>query len=187
MSKSVPLLCAFLLFFSGKNWAEDDRTSSHTRYFLGADVGYQWAKDDSYQHSEPTSPIVSLYGGLTLSSEWSWDIGYQYHDSLETANGSITLNTWLLESAFQYDWSVTDELDLYARAGIAYWLMDKEVAPSGALSKRGISPLFGLGIVQKLETNLYLRGGYQLITGIGSSKTGEYDSHAVIVGLQYKF
>ncbi|MEZ9597156.1 OmpA family protein, partial [Shewanella sp. 10N.261.52.F9] len=56
----------------------------------------------------------------------------------------------------------------------------------------GFSPIAEVGIKVKLATNLSLTGGYQFIHSIGSgdglqNTLGQYDSHALMLGLSYSF
>ncbi|GAK85256.1 outer membrane protein A precursor [Vibrio ponticus] len=51
--------------------------SESPQVFIGAKGGYQWASDDAYNHSEPNGSMIGIFGGLQLSPEWSWDLGYQ--------------------------------------------------------------------------------------------------------------
>lgn len=95
------------------------------QFFIGAKGGYQWASDDTYNHSEPSGSIWGVYGGVHLSSVWSWDMGYQYHDELKADATSVNVKTWLIESALRYDWYLQDNLSLYGRLGVAYWDMEK--------------------------------------------------------------
>ncbi len=44
-----------------------------------------------------------------------------------------------------------------------------------------------LGVSYDLKPNVRLSMGYQYIDGIGDSKTGEYDSHAVMLSMSYAF
>ncbi len=155
--------------------------------FVGAKAGYQWANDDEYGHSDPDGLIGGVFGGVRFTPSWSWDLGYQYHEKLHAKATDIDVETWLLESAVRYDWYVQDALSLYGRVGVAYWDLDKSTSSSYSVSSDGFAPLGELGVNYDVNRNVRLSAGYQYINGIGDSKTGEYDSHAVMLGLSYVF
>ncbi|MCP5013776.1 MAG: OmpA family protein [Ketobacter sp.] len=155
--------------------------------FIGVKGGYQWTQDDNYNHSEPDGAIYGVYGGLQFSPTWSWDLGYQYHDDLNADATSVNVKTWLIESALRYDWHLQDNLSLYGRVGAAYWDMDKIRPALDNLDATGFSPLGEVGVAYGIHPNLRLSAGYQYIDSIGDSKTGKYDSQAVLVGLSYTF
>ncbi|NRD30322.1 OmpA family protein [Shewanella sp. DC2-4] len=157
-------------------------------FFIEAKGGYQWAHDDSYEHSNPKGAIFGVYNGLQFSPAWSWDVGYQYHDDLKAdATSSVNVKTWLIENAIRYDWYLQDNLSLYGRFGAAYWDMEKTHFSSDKLDATGFSPLGEVGVNYNFTPNVRLSAGYQYIDSIGKSNTGKYDSHGFLVGLTYTF
>ncbi len=155
--------------------------------FVGVKAGYQWTVDDNYNHSNPEGTILGLYSGLQFTPSLSWDLGYQYHDEIKADATSITVKTWLIESALRYDWYLQDNLSLYGRLGAAYWNMEKMQPSLGNLDANGFSPLGEVGVDYNITPSLSLSAGYQYIDSIGKSNTGKYDSHAALVGLAYTF
>lgn len=153
--------------------------------FIGVKRGYQWAQDDSHKYSNPTGTIFSVYSGLTFSSAWSWDVGYQYYDDLKVDDTSVNVKTWLVESALRYDWYLQDNLSLYGRLGAAYWDMEKTQPSLDKLNATGFSPLGEVGVNYSFTPKFRLSAGYQYIESIGQSNTGKYDSHAFLIGLTY--
>ncbi|GAK85257.1 outer membrane protein A precursor [Vibrio ponticus] len=87
----------------------------------------------------------------------------------------------------RYDWYQQDSVSLYGRLGLAYWDVEKQVLSSEKLTANGFSPLGEVGVNYHVTPDLKLSAGYQYIYGIGSSNTGEYDSHGVMIGLSYTF
>ncbi|MEZ8932353.1 MULTISPECIES: outer membrane beta-barrel protein [unclassified Vibrio] len=158
-----------------------------TQFFIGVQGGYQWASDDTYQHSDPNGAIGGIYGGLQLSPAWRWDVGYQYHDDLKADATSVNVKTWLIESALRYDWYLQDNVSLYGRLGASYWDMEKKSLSSDKLSATGFSPLGEVGVSYVFTPSFSLSVGYQYIDGLGKSNTGKYDSHAALVSLAYTF
>lgn len=165
----------------------DDKPFDSFQPFVGVKGGYQWAGDESYRHSDPESIIGGVFGGLRFTPSWSWDLGYQYHDKLYAKATDIEVETWLLESAVRYDWYFQDTLSVYGRLGVAYWDLDKAAPSLESVSSDGFSPLGEMGINYDVSPNVRLSAGYQYINGIGDSKTGEYDSHALMLGLSLVF
>lgn len=157
------------------------------QFFVGVKGGYQWAFDDTYQHSKPRGSIWGAYGGLQFTPAWSWDLGYQYHDELKAEVTSVNVETWLIESALRYDWYLQGDLSLYARLGAAYWDMNKTQPLPDRHSSNDFSPLGEVGVNYHLTPSLRLSAGYQYIDSIGTTKSGTYDSHAALVSLSYVF
>ncbi len=165
----------------------DDKSFNTPQPFVGVKGGYQWADDDSYRHSTPEGLIGGVFGGVRFTPSWSWDLGYQYHEKLHARATEIDVEMWLLESAVRYDWYFQDSLSVYGRLGVAYWDLDKTAPSLETMSSDGFSPLGELGINYDVSPNVRLSAGYQYTNGIGDSKTGEYDSHALMLGLSYVF
>ncbi|WP_172380715.1 OmpA family protein [Vibrio sp. Vb339] len=155
--------------------------------FIGVKGGYQWALDDSYNHSNPEGTILGLYSGLQFTPSWSWDIGYQHHDELKAGVTSVNVKSWLIESALRYDWYLQDNLSLYGRLGTAYWDMEKTQFSSNNSEATGFSPLGEVGINYNFTPNVQLSTGYQYIDSIGKSNTGKYDSSGLLLSLTYTF
>ena len=155
------------------------------QFFVGVKGGYQWAIDESYNHSNPEDTILGLYSGLQFTPSWSWDLGYQYHDELKSDASSVNIKTWLIESALRYDWYLQDDLSVYGRLGAVYWDMEKTQLSSNKSDATGFSPLGEVGINYHFNPNVRLSMGYQYIDSIGQSNTGKYDSHGLLVSLTY--
>ncbi|EEY98219.1 outer membrane protein A precursor [Vibrio sp. RC586] len=170
-------------FLAVNSWA----ATGSSPFFMGVKYGYQLASDDAYKYSTPTGSIWGIYAGLQFSPSWSWDIGYQYHDELNADMTSVTVNTWLIESALRYNWYLQDNLSLYGRFGAAYWNMEKMQPSLNQVSATGLSPLGEVGVSYNLTPRLSLSTGYQYIDRIGKSNTGKYDSHAALISLYYTF
>ena len=157
------------------------------QFFVGAKGGYQWGQDDRYNHSDPNGALWGIYSGMQFTPSWSWNVGYQYHDDLKADVTSVNVKTWLIESAFRYDWYLRDNLSLYGRLGVAYWDMKKAQPSLDNLEATGFSPLGEVGARYNLTPSLSLSAGYQYIDSIGKSNTGKYDSHAAMISLAYTF
>ena len=155
--------------------------------FIGIKTGYQWGLDDSYKHSNPRAGIWGIYGGLQLSPSLSWDLGYQHHNTQYAKGTDVIVETWIIESALRYDLYLQERLSLYGRFGFTYSDNKKTRLSLERLEASGFSPLGELGIGYHLSPNIRLLGGYQYIHKIGSSNTGHYDSHGLLVGLSYSF
>lgn len=162
-------------------------SAEFTQFFVGAKGGSQWAKDDSYNHSDPSVATWGIYSGVQFTPSWRWDVGYQYHDDLKANATSVNVKTWLIESALRHDWYVQDNLSLYGRLGLAYWDMEKNQPLQDNLDATGLSPLGEVGVSYNLTPSLSLSAGYQYIDSIGKSNTGKYDSHAAMISFVYTF
>ncbi len=159
------------------------------QFVIGVKGGYQWVLDDNYNHSNPEDAIWGLYSGLQLTPSWRWDIGYQYHNELEAdaylQTSSINVKTWLLESAFRYDWYLQDNLSLYGRVGAAYWNMESTY--TNKHDTNGFSPLGELGVSYQFTPNSQISTGYQYIDSIGKLDADKYHSHGFLISLAYTF
>lgn len=165
----------------------NDNIQEYPQPFVGLKGGYQWSVDETYHDSgDPEGFIGGIFGGLRFSQDWSWDLGYQYHEELQADLTSVEVNTWLLESALRYDWFIDDTLSIYGRLGVAYWDMQK-TSPYDELNATGFSPVGEMGVGYHINPNVRLSAGYQYIHNIGDTKTGEYDSHALMFGVSYVF
>ncbi len=186
LNKTHCLVSVFGIVIPTMVWA-DDKPLDTFQPFVGVKGGYQWADDNGYHHSAPEGLIGGVFGGLRFTPSWSWDLGYQHHEKLHARATDIDVETWLLESAVRYDWYFQDTLSVYGRLGVAYWDLDKTASSSESISSDGFSPLGELGVNYDVSPNVRVSASYQYIYGIGDSKTGEYDSHALMLGLSYVF
>ena len=173
------------MFFGLLSATAQADTFSDIHPFVGAKGGWQFAGDNSYQHTTPSNYLLGFYGGLQFTPSLSWDIGYQYHGKLNADATNIGVQTALFESALRYDWYFTDDMSVYGRVGVAYWDVDK-TGPL-ALKEKGSSPLGEIGVNYQLTHNVFVNAGYQYINKIGSSHMGEYGSHSIITGISYRF
>lgn len=162
-------------------------SSQFPSFFIQVKGGHQWASDNTYSHSNPNDSIWGVYGGLQFTPDWSWDVGYQYHDNLNADITSVNIKTRLIESAFRYDWYLEENLSLYGRLGVAYWDMEKNSISSDKLEATGFSPIGELGVNYNFTPSFRLSAGYQYIDSLGESHTGKYDSHGFLIGLAYSF
>jgi len=161
--------------------------SSTPAPFIGIKGGFQLSYDDDFDQNKSGSPVWGVYGGLKLSQSWSWDLGYQNQPRLEFGPADADISTQLLESAIRYDWYLQDSLSIYARAGAAYWQMERTQA-SDYKESSGFSPLAEAGVSYQVAPSLTMSAGYQYIPSIGDVyTTGEYDSNALLLGITYTF
>lgn len=182
MKKVVFLLGLGASFFS---WGEEQDPAL---FFIGGKVGYQWAQDKNYNHTTPNNSIFGAYGGIQISPNWSWDLGYQYHNTLKANATSVNVDTWLIDSGVRYDWFLRNDLSFYTKVGAAYWELDKERKYNAQLlNSKGVSPLGEVGFSYSIKPNFNLSLGYQYIDSIGDSITGKYDSHSLVLHGRYVF
>ena len=173
--------------------------------YVGVKGGYQFSADDAtYGGDDPDGAVLGFYGGVTLPYNLSWELGYQWHDTLSSdGHGvnnlySVDVDTTLIETALRYNWLMDEDahetFGLYGRLGFVYWDMDVDTNNNGSrldYSDDGFAPLGELGVQYFFTPNLSLNMGYQYIYGIGDDKEshenrgGEYDSHSIMAGLTY--
>mgnify|MGYP000094286383 CR=1 FL=1 len=158
--------------------------------FIGVKGGWQVGDDDAYHHHNPSNNLWGVFTGFQFTPTWRWDVGYQSHGALKSNATGVKVSTDLWESAVRYDWYFSDDVSLYARAGLAYWDMDKRGSIN--LSESGFSPLGETGVNYRVTPHLLLNAGYQYIHDIGkgdgsNGTIGSYNSHGFLVGLTYDF
>ncbi|MBY6016928.1 OmpA family protein [Halomonas denitrificans] len=175
------------IFLSASVYANGNNPISR-HIVVGIKGGYHVGIDQNYQDSEPGSALLGVFGAMQLSHSWRWELGYQHHDALVAEASGVSVQTKLIESALRYDWYWHKDASLYGRAGLAYWNMEKTAATSSVTQDiTSWSPLLEVGLNYRLTPKLHLSGGYQYLDAIGQSKTGKYDSHAIVLGLNYRF
>lgn len=181
--KFFSMLCGFTLLISSTsiNVLADEKIKP----FIGIKGGYQVAHDDNLTKDTPKNWLLGGYGGLKFNEHWSWDIGYQSHNSLTADSTNITIKNELFESALRYDWPLNENINLYGRLGAAYWDLEKTSPLFDKIEASEYSPIGELGIGYKITNNINISAGYQYIDSLGNSKTGEYDSHSVLLSLTY--
>lgn len=169
---------------SSASWAAD----VNWQPFISLNGGYQLANDDNYHHTEPRGAILGVRAGLQLTQPFSVGFGYQYDDTLTAKASDVDIATWLLDVSARYDYYLTPNISLYGRLGVAHWNTEKRNTISAvSVRDNGFSPLSEIGVNYSLNSNIKFNAGYQYINGIGSSKIGNYDSHAVMLGVSYVF
>ncbi|WP_281545429.1 porin family protein [Grimontia sp. SpTr1] len=174
---SLAVICIAMAFSAHANAVEELN--------LGIKAGYQWAEDDSYHTSKPTSTIAGVSAGVMLTPSWGLDLDYQKHGKLDAKATGVHVNTQLISAALRYEYHWQTGWAGYGRLGAAYWDMDKTAPNQAMLKAKGISFLTEVGVLYDLTPSLSLSGGYQFIEGIGDDKTGQYDSHGVVLSVVY--
>lgn len=172
----IPFICM------GDNNSFNDPTP-----FIGVKAGFQWAQDSAHHFSDPSEIVGGISAGLRLPNNWSWDIGYQYHDNLYAPSTEINIKTWVADTAVRYDWYIDNRFSIYGRLGLSYWDIDKTMASSKNFTATGFSPLTEIGLNYDINQNIRLSAGYQYIDEIGDEVTGYYDSHILMTSLSYTF
>ncbi|MEZ8030469.1 outer membrane beta-barrel protein [Enterovibrio norvegicus] len=190
IKSSIKAFSALSLYFlSHGSLAEkvSQPTLQYPNYFFGIKGGYQVADDGAYNSSDPTSGILELSGGVQFRPQWSVQLGYQFHGELDAKATGVKVNTNLAKAALRYGWVLDNDFTVYGQLGGAYWNMEKKQISRTNLNANGFSLLTDVGLQYKLEPNMNLSVGYQFIDDIGDNKTDKYDSHALMVGLDYFF
>ncbi|MFV0448348.1 MAG: outer membrane beta-barrel protein [Vibrio sp.] len=182
--KIIPITLVSFTIYSPFLFCE---TLKFPQLFIGLKTGYQWADDEAYKRNDPNDMMLGGFAGLRLSQAWSWDIGYQHHNKLQAKSTDIDVETNLFDSGLRYDWylNTNNNLSVYGRIGVTYWDMIKKIDTSHIIKATGFSPVGEVGLNLYLNQNLRLSIGYQYVNGIGSSNTGQYDSHGLLLGLSY--
>lgn len=193
MKKSIYLLsvAGVVLASSTSLYAKEKPVYDYPTPFVGIKGGYQWGLNgisDHYQYSKPGSGLIGVFGGLKLTPEWSWDIGYQSNGDLTMDDAGKKIETSFIETAIRYDWYMQDNVSLYGRLGVAYWDIEKTAAGEAKMDENGFSPIGEVGVNYDATPNLSFNVGYQHVNELGATRIGgDYNSHGVVAGVLYKF
>lgn len=159
--------------------------------FVGLKGGWHRGKDDLYNYSNPDNAFWGIYGGIQLAPRLSWDLGYQVHRKLKASATNVEVETSLIESALAYHYPITQRFDIYGRAGVAFWDMDKssDVIMGG---DTGLSPLWEAGLRFRINDATRFSIGYQHISRIGTGDAtlgsiGRYNSDTFVASVSYRF
>lgn len=105
----------------------------------------------------------------------------------ETIDGSIDQKT--IDLVGKFSWPATQSLDLFAKAGAAYYFADLETN-SGSTDDEGMIATAGLGIEYALTTNISTRLEYQYYHDIEIDDSGDsidWDTHFYGLSLIYSW
>jgi len=164
-------------------------TDGDLQPFMTLKTGYQWADSEGSQQTDPSGGVWGVSGGLQFTPEWSWDLGYRSYSNSASRDtwGSVDVDSWLIDTAVRYDWYFKNDWSWYGRLGVSYWDLEKSQPGRTTLTGYGVSPLAETGISYRFDNNIQLSAGYQYLDSIGSSETGRYDSHNLMLNLTYRF
>ncbi len=176
-------LMILVSLFATQAMATEANEPTDTFYF-GVKGGYQVLDDDKSHASSPDGTKLGVYGGVRLSDNLSWDLGYQNWESTKFDAHKIDVD--MIESALRYDAYINEKVSLYGRAGIGYAFVDAASA-QGDKDYDGVSSLAEVGINYWLSDKLSTGLSYQYIRAVGGHDDLDLDSNSLNLSLTYNF
>lgn len=170
--------------------------------YIGAKTG--WSHFNASCESQSLDCDKEAWGGgLFLGykfNEWiSIEGGYDYFGKAKSTYpmlGDPSVNTEYtgtaqgLELGLKGDYGLTDNLSLFAKAGMLGWQVKNEGAEATynvSEKDTGVSPMLGAGLEYAFTSNLAGRVEYQWFNNVGGEDTGGSNLHFATVGLVYSF
>ncbi|WP_299143956.1 outer membrane beta-barrel protein [uncultured Vibrio sp.] len=179
-----------IILLSSQSWSSTFIDDDIKPVYLGFDVGYQVASDDSYSKS-PDGVMYSVYAGFMFDRNWGWDVGYQFNNGMDaqlTGNlNTITVESRVLTSTINRQWKMNNKINLYSKLGFGYWFVNKKDTFLIDSDSEGISPVVNLGGHYSLNSSVNINFGYQYMPRIGDNAIGQYDGHSFVVGPVFYF
>ncbi|WP_026958839.1 hypothetical protein [Aliagarivorans taiwanensis] len=158
---------------------------AHAAITVEVSGGNRWAHDSGYAHQEPTSAIWQIALSKQISNQLLMGLAYQSGGTLRARHYSLDERSY--QFFFQPLFSPQNKWQPLARLGFSYWDVDKHEPKHTLIHRRGFSPLMELGARYQLSHSLSVGLRFQYIYSVGDSKTGEYDSQALLLGLGYQW
>lgn len=147
----------------------------------GMKSGYQFSNGSKLLFKEPGSYLLGTYIGYDFNYKWRGDFGYQNMSSVNPVD-TTELDVKLFEAALKYTSPLSDELSIYSRGGVAYWMV-KQHQSSDA---NGFSFLGEVGLNYGFSNAIQGNIGYQYIPSVGDGLY-MFDSHSLVLSLSYRF
>lgn len=121
--------------------------------------------------------------GLQLKKSIALELGLGYlpkasytGSPIDTSrsSGGGKIKSWYGYFAARYSYSLRDNLDLFAKGGLAYRAVQQRIQPSGGIviyynDDHYYAPLFGIGATYHLKYNFYTGVEYQYLGGTSDS------------------
>ncbi len=179
-TKNVMILMS--LIASQAMAAEGDFLSDNV--YFGVKGGYQVLDDDNSHASNPDGVHVGVFGGIRLTDNVSWDLGYQNWEGIESDKHDIDVE--MIETALRYDTYINEKVSLFGRAGIGYAFVDDK-STQGNKDYDEVSPLAEVGINYWLSDKISTGLSYQYTRAVGGHDDLDIDSNSINLSLTYNF
>lgn len=183
---------AILSSLLGLSMSSQADTIDRSGFYLGAKSG--WV---DFNHCADNSCDDDAWAGSALAgyqfNNWlSYELGYNYlgksHGQTEVSGmPQDTTTAQNIEMSLKTDWYLTNDFNLFAKAGGAFNNIESEVAD---VSRRDYdtSLMLGGGFEYSLTNNFRFRTEYQWFKDAGSNSVGKIeDLQYVSMGFIYKF
>ncbi|WP_318493662.1 outer membrane beta-barrel protein [Photobacterium leiognathi] len=155
-------------------------------YYFNVNTNYQLADDHTYDGDDrPQSIGGGFGGGIFITPEINWNLNINKSIDLEAEKNEIKFKSYYIDNTLSYHYAIDELKDVYFGVGGAYW-NGKKSSKTYNFSGHGFSPLAKVGVMFQYDENITFDIGYKYIDSIGNKYTGEYDSHILFFGFNYK-
>ncbi|MGY5540879.1 OmpA family protein [Vibrio brasiliensis] len=166
-----------VLIFSPSAKSKDDLS----RLYLGIQDGH-FNNIDKLENNVNSKDgiLLGLYGGLYLSENWLFELGYQkyFHDNVEENKFESSL--LMTKASLKYRKDIKDKFNIFGNVGVVYLGVGNKDNNS---SNSEVSPLFEIGVGYDLTKRIMVDTSFQYtpdVGDIGSSK-------AILLSMSYRF
>lgn len=194
MKKSVlSIATAIALFGTSLSAMAADTSVDRSGFYLGAKTGWaEYNNCDANSDCDDDAWAGSAFAGYQFNNWLSYELGYNYLGNTHGQahyNGSAqdTTETQNVEMSLKADWYLTNDFNLFAKAGGAFNRVESETA-GVERSDYDTSLMLGAGMEYSITDNFRFRTEYQWFDNAGTSSVGEIDDiQYVSMGFLYKF
>lgn len=164
-------------------------------FYLGAKVGqmhYQNACESWSITCDGNDVGFGAYAGYQAWQFLGFEAAYldlgeavaNYSESGVTNSYSGSMKGWELSAVTRF--SLSENLELFAKAGSFYWDGDNR-GPNSYHSDSDWAPMLGAGVEYKLSPSWSARLEYQYVDSLGSELIGGSNGHLTTLGISYRF
>lgn len=164
-------------------------------FYLGAKVGqmhYQNACESWSIACEGNDVGFGAFAGYQAWQYLGFETAYidlgeavaNYSESGVNNTYTGSMKGWELSAVTRF--SLSENLELFAKAGSFYWDGDNR-GPNSYRSDSDWAPMVGAGIEYKLSPSWVARLEYQYVDSLGSELIGGSNGHLTTLGISYRF
>ena len=173
---------------AGGDYLQGWGVAPQTRFYVGGSLGV--ANQDGYEEGNTTAG--KLLGGMRYGRYLGAEVGYTKLGAVEDdlkdrLNTLLETDTGGLYAAAMGYYPVAHRTELMGKVGVMRW--DTDTTENHRLTSNiedindsGTSPLIGIGAQYHMNPNMFLRGEWERVVGIGND-ANESDVDLLTVGV----
>ena len=182
--KKINYFIPAALLFSGMALSADNNDDP---WYAGARLG-----GTHYSHFSPSSQDIDkddlgagVFLGYNISSAFAIETGYTYLGEVDLDNNG-TIKEQALDLVGKFTWNTTDKLDLFAKAGGAYYMTDGRNGLLSGSDDDGFAATAGVGVEYAFNNKLSGRVEYQYYHDV-ELDSYDWNTHFYGLSLVYKW